>query len=382
MPERSDGRSGGRRSGTVSFSSTESAPLISAKNSRICDSVSGVGPFGARGRCVSSCRGRRHCRVPFRGGGSGRRRDGHDRTRKGTLSTSVTCAWPRACPTMEACHAPSLPPAMRRSGPPRFGSRRTPADRVADPDEASVWCFSDVHGVRSGLLAALVEAGIADIDGAWIAPPGTALVGLGDYIDRGAEVRRASSRCWHALQAEAAAAGSRVVLVRGNHEQMLVDLLHGDTAWAEDWLAKGGDEALRSFGMAPDVEAIGSAAGDRRSGSPELAAFVLDTLPYAVWRDVLLVHAAPPTGRGRGWRNSIGDRRADVARRPLPRLEGIASRPGVRGLSRRRRRSCRARSCATAGRPGDRCTTGRRFCSTPTRPRRSKRGGVDVDAPR
>ena len=27
---------------------------------------------------------------------------------------------------------------------------------------------------------------------------------------------------------------------------------------------------------------------------PELIDFVLDTLPYAVWRDVLLVHAAPP----------------------------------------------------------------------------------------
>ena len=167
------------------------------------------------------------------------------------------------------------------------------ATRVRIPDEASVWAFSDVHGVRSGLFAALVEAGIADIDGAWIAPPGTALVGLGDYIDRGADSAGVVALL-SSLQVEAAAAGSWVVLVRGNHEQMLVDLMHGDSAWAADWLAKGGDEALRSFGLSPDIEAMDRLRTTVETDHPELIDFVLDTLPYAIWRDVLLVHAAPP----------------------------------------------------------------------------------------
>jgi serine/threonine protein phosphatase 1 len=115
--------------------------------------------------------------------------------------------------------------------------------------------FSDIHGVRSGLVRALIDAGLIDIDEAWIAPPGTALVGLGDYIDRGADSAGVVSLLI-ALRDEAAAAGSRVVLVRGNHEQMLIDLLHGDQAWAIDWLAKGGDEALRSFGLEADIDAM------------------------------------------------------------------------------------------------------------------------------
>ncbi len=35
---------------------------------------------------------------------------------------------------------------------------------------------------------------------------------------------------------------------------------------------------------------------DAEATRPELAAFLLGTLPYAVWRDTLLVHAAPPPG--------------------------------------------------------------------------------------
>lgn len=167
------------------------------------------------------------------------------------------------------------------------------ANRVRIADDATVWAFSDIHGVRSGLLAALIEAGIADIDGAWIAPPGTALVGLGDFIDRGADSAGVVALL-SALAIEAVAAGSRVVLVRGNHEQMLVDLLYGDAAWATDWLAKGGDETLRSFGLAADIDAMAELRATVEAQHPELAAFVLDTLPYAVWRDVLLVHAAPP----------------------------------------------------------------------------------------
>ena len=191
--------------------------------------------------------------------------------------------------------------APARDAPVGAAPLRFPPDavhRARIPDESIVWCFSDIHGVRSGLLAALVKAGIADIDGAWIAPPGTALVGLGDYIDRGADSAGVVTLL-AALQAEAAAAGSQVVLLRGNHEQVLVDLLQGESAWKADWLAKGGGEVLRSYGLAPDSSGIGRLQATIERDHPELAAFVLDTLPYAIWRDVLLVHAAPPAGLDR-----------------------------------------------------------------------------------
>ena len=203
------------------------------------------------------------------------------------------------------------------------------ADRVRIPGDASVWAFSDVHGVRSGLFSALVEAGIADIDGAWIAPPGTALVGLGDYIDRGADSAGVVALL-ASLQVEAAAAGSWVVLVRGNHEQMLVDILHGDSAWAKDWLAKGGDEALRSFGMAPDAEGIDHLRATVEADHPELIAFVLDTLPYALWRDVLLVHAAPPMDAPRLAELITTDEQMWHAAAFLA-SEGIARDPGYAG---------------------------------------------------
>jgi Calcineurin-like phosphoesterase len=171
-------------------------------------------------------------------------------------------------------------------------------ERARIPNDATVWAFSDIHGVRSGLLAALIEAGIADVDGAWIAPPGTALVGLGDYIDRGTD-SAGMVALLASLQREAAVAGSIVVLVRGNHEQMLVDVLCGDETWAVDWLAKGGDETVRSFGFDVETDGLGGFLAGATVGDPGLATFVLYTLPYAVWRDALFVHAAPPTGIGR-----------------------------------------------------------------------------------
>ncbi len=52
-----------------------------------------------------------------------------------------------------------------------------------------MWAFSDTHGVTSGLVAALQAAGILDEALHWVAPPRTALVGCGDYVDRGVDVR-------------------------------------------------------------------------------------------------------------------------------------------------------------------------------------------------
>ena len=71
----------------------------------------------------------------------------------------------------------------------------------------------------------------------------TALVFLGDYIDRGpdsAAVLRTVSRLnW--------AEPDRVTCLMGNHERMLLDALLAPQA-AEHWLYNGGDATLDSFG--------------------------------------------------------------------------------------------------------------------------------------
>ena len=56
------------------------------------------------------------------------------------------------------------------------------------PDDWTVWAFTDPHGVTSGLVAALRRPALIDAAGHWSAPPRTALVGCGDYIDRGGDV--------------------------------------------------------------------------------------------------------------------------------------------------------------------------------------------------
>ncbi len=91
------------------------------------------------------------------------------------------------------------------------------------PDDWTVWAFSDPHGVATGLEAALVRAGLLDEDLRWVAPPRTALVGRGDYLDRGLDSPRVVALL-RRLELEAAAAGSRALFSRGNHEHLLYQL--------------------------------------------------------------------------------------------------------------------------------------------------------------
>jgi hypothetical protein len=166
------------------------------------------------------------------------------------------------------------------------------------PPDWRVWAFSDAHGVTSGLTAALREAGLIDPAGAWIAPPRTALVGCGDYIDRGGDIRGMVALL-RRLQQEAAAAGGAVLLARGNHEAMPLMVRRGQHEWLETWLEYGGDATVDAFSCSADEAAdpLRMAATMERC-APGLFAW-FDSLPQAVrWRDVLFVHGglAPDSG--------------------------------------------------------------------------------------
>ena len=176
--------------------------------------------------------------------------------------------------------------------------RRELAEHLALPPAAQTWVFADVHGVHSGLYEALVEAGLIDAAGEWIASPGTQLVGLGDYIDRGADSIGVLQLLWR-LQDEARAAGGRVVLLRGNHEELLIGAVLGDAASWQVWLSDfaGGEAFLRSIGADP---------GNVRAGGPRRLRLALETLApklydrlrampeWAIWRDTFLSHAGLP----------------------------------------------------------------------------------------
>jgi hypothetical protein len=165
------------------------------------------------------------------------------------------------------------------------------------PDDWRVWAFTDPHGVASGLETALREAGLVDSALRWIAPPRTALVGCGDYVDRGLESRRVV-QLLRRLEREAAAAGGAVQLARGNHEHLLLQLAAGESHDFETWLFYGGRATLLSWELA-ELD-----PGDRRTlleldrSTPGVLAW-FGQLAHAVrWRDVLFVHGGLPQWAG------------------------------------------------------------------------------------
>lgn len=164
------------------------------------------------------------------------------------------------------------------------------------PDDWAVWAFTDPHGVTSGLVSALRQADLLDADGHWCGSPRTALVGCGDYIDRGGDIPGMVALL-RRLQGEATEAGSALVLARGNHEVMPLMIRRGEHEWLETWLEYGGRATVEAFGC-----------GDIEPGRPEQAMSALEacapglfewfgSLAHAVrWRDVLFVHGGLAPG--------------------------------------------------------------------------------------
>jgi len=172
-------------------------------------------------------------------------------------------------------------------------------ERIARiPDDWTVWTFSDPHGVATGLEAALIESGLVDAALAWRAPPRTALVGCGDYLDRGADSRGVLALL-RRLQVEAEAAGSRVVLTRGNHEETILHLRAGRHEWLPVWLAYGGLATLESFRIALGApERIEVALAGLDEMAPGLFDWLADMPQAATWRDIVFVHGGLPADAG------------------------------------------------------------------------------------
>jgi serine/threonine protein phosphatase 1 len=101
------------------------------------------------------------------------------------------------------------------------------------------YVIPDIHG-RYDLLC----DGLAEI-AARAAGNASAIVTIGDYVDKGPDSREVVDRLLLGV-----GEGFSLVALKGNHDAMMVDALR-DPAKMAAWIAKGGDAALASYGGDP-----------------------------------------------------------------------------------------------------------------------------------
>lgn len=108
-----------------------------------------------------------------------------------------------------------------------------------------IYAVGDLHG-RLDLLQALLKQ--LEVDAAERDAASTTLLFLGDVIDRGPQSRQLVE-----LIRRSQSNGECVVLLCGNHEELLLASAAGNAMAQNVWLANGGDATLRSFGIAPEL---------------------------------------------------------------------------------------------------------------------------------
>lgn len=113
--------------------------------------------------------------------------------------------------------------------------RRRRADR-----DLRIYAIGDVHGHKDLFLRMIDRIGN---DAQAREPRSTRLVILGDFIDRGPDAAGM-------IQVLMRLSGEpNVVVLKGNHEAAMADALDGDHDALDLWLAHGGTQTLRSFGV-------------------------------------------------------------------------------------------------------------------------------------
>lgn len=111
------------------------------------------------------------------------------------------------------------------------------------------YAIGDVHGMAWQLDKLLFD--IAQDAQTKAAETNRALVMLGDYVDRGPDSKSVIDRII-ALQNATAALKSpffhKVIALRGNHEQMMLDAaMLGDRTSVHHWIINGGEQTLQSY---------------------------------------------------------------------------------------------------------------------------------------
>jgi len=137
-------------------------------------------------------------------------------------------------------------PSTSQSRASSFSGLDSVPAKVRQPQGAKgyrAYVIGDVHG-RLDLLDRLLAQVHADI--ARRPARKILLVFLGDLIDRGP----ASAEVLERLRTYRAD-GIRTVFLLGNHEEVLLRILDGDTSLIGSWLQFGGAQCLQSYGIDP-----------------------------------------------------------------------------------------------------------------------------------
>jgi serine/threonine protein phosphatase 1 len=167
------------------------------------------------------------------------------------------------------------------------GSAQNITGGSSAPEFRRVYAIGDIHG-RLDLFRRLI-ADVA-IDNRLRDPMVTGIVLLGDVIDRGPQSAQLLRAC-----RELTRMTDRFVMLKGNHEAMMVTALRHDLRAMGPWLRYGGRETLHSFGMTDaeidDPEPFDLAADARSRIGEDLLDWV-DSLPVTLRAmDYLFVHA-------------------------------------------------------------------------------------------
>jgi serine/threonine protein phosphatase 1 len=85
----------------------------------------------------------------------------------------------------------------------------------------------------------------------WVHPaPGDVVVALGDFVDRGPNTRGVLERLIE-LRGKL-----KLICLRGNHEEMMVEARKGGSSERKMWLGVGGLQALQSYGAAATLSDV------------------------------------------------------------------------------------------------------------------------------
>lgn len=162
----------------------------------------------------------------------------------------------------------------------------------AGPRGHRAYVIGDVHG-RLDLLNELLEK--IDTDNQARAPAKTAIVFLGDLIDRGPQSAQVVERLRLYRPAFA-----KPVFLMGNHEEVLLRILDGEAELIADWLRFGGTECAQSYGI--DIQELKAA---RRSEAVQVLqravpqahqTFLASFVDTASFGQYLFVHAGVRPG--------------------------------------------------------------------------------------
>ena len=211
--------------------------------------------------------------------------------RRITAGSLLACA--ASVASMLVVPPPALARPLRRPAAAAAAAARFDALRLLITEtDSRVVALGDVHGDYRALCAALVAAGLLDVEtGGWCGGD-TVLVQLGDILDRG----DSESECWELMQRlkeEARASGGGVVCLIGNHEVMNV------AGRAAPFLHPRGHAC---FGA--------DRAAAWRQGGP-LASALADCPAIAIVGDSAFVHAHLPAGTTRDSMRRLNDEMRD-----------------------------------------------------------------------